>query len=150
MRKIFNIILIMVSIVAIVVISYFTISKTIEYKTLLYDSEWPVSAYKDRLEVVKTFVGGTEVFPEFYMNVKNNSDDKEVIYIKALFRVYDWETDYLKAEGKPVLLDCEQDKLTIKPGETKTVKVRLFDLRYKKDDIIKYKFIDVKVRKCVK
>jgi hypothetical protein len=92
--------------------------------------------YKDRLEIIETFIGGgTEVFPEFYMNIKNNGD-KEVVYIKALFRVYDWESDRLKAEKK-----IPFPRLTIEPGETETLKTSLFDLKYKKDDIIKHEFI---------
>ncbi len=75
------------------------------------------------------------------MNIKNNGD-KEVVYIKALFRVYDWESDRLKAEKK-----IPFPRLTIEPGETEILKTSLFDLKYKKDDIIKHEFIDIKTRK---
>jgi hypothetical protein len=98
-----------------------------------------------KLKVVETYIGGTSVFPEFYMNIENNST-KEVTYIGALFKVYDWEMDSLKAETRPTLLDYERDGFTIKPGEIKTLKTSLFDLKYKENDIIKYKLIDVKTK----
>jgi len=127
-----KVLLIILCIVAIIAAGYFG--------KLLYE-------YKTIIGVTKTHVGGTDVFPKFYLNIRNNSLTREIIYLEVLFKVYDWETDKLKGEKKHVLLDHESGGLTIKPGETKTVKTGLFDLRYKKNDVIKYEFVDKKIRK---
>lgn len=132
-------------IICLAAVGYFAVAKRMIESGKLYDAGRRVLTWGGNLEVVSTYVGGTTVFPEFYMNLKNRGKE-EIIYIKALFRVYDWESDRLKAEKETVLLDYELDVLTIKPGRTKTVKTGLLDLRYKKDDFIKYKFTDIQTR----
>ena len=148
-RKLFNILLAIVCICLIAGVGYLAITGTTveQYKNIMQETGKRFVAYRAKLDVTETHIGGASASPQFYISVKNNSNEAEVVYIKAIFKVYDWESGYLKVEDAVVLLDSKRDKLTIKPGETETLKANLFDLGYNQGDAIKYELVDVRKRK---
>ena len=87
-QKIFSLILFLIFIGSILLAGYLIATKNIDkYGNILYSTAKRVFAYNEKLEVVQTYVGGTDASPEFCMDIKNNSDKAEIVYIKALFSI---------------------------------------------------------------